>query len=166
MKWLMLGSALLVCPCWLQAQQAPRPVAWLRPCRPAGDYRARRQLAACGVWGAGNGVDAQFQQPVKSDLPALLISGALDVATPPEGAERVARDLRNSRHVVFPNQSHDSPNLACEARLIGDFISAGDAGQAGCIVRRGYAPAAVRYYPSLKWHYHPIPQVPKQCFWR
>jgi pimeloyl-ACP methyl ester carboxylesterase len=92
-----------------------------------GDYRARRQQAACRVWDADKGVDAQFQSPVKSDVPALLISGAFDVATPPEGAERVARDLRNSRHLVFPNQSHDSANPACESRLIADFIIAGGA---------------------------------------
>ncbi|MGH7553982.1 MAG: alpha/beta fold hydrolase, partial [Longimicrobiales bacterium] len=54
-------------------------------------------------------------------------SGQHDTTTPPDGAERVARNLPNARHIVFPNQSHDSPNPACENRLIADFIRAGNA---------------------------------------
>ncbi len=87
-----------------------------------GDYRVRRQLAACEIWGWGEGITNEFQEPVRVDVPVLLISGAYDTATSPEGGERVARHLPNSRHVVFPNQSHGYANPACALRLITDFI--------------------------------------------
>ena len=90
-----------------------------------GDYRVRRQQAACRIWPKGEGIDADFQQPVRSDLPVLLISGAADVATPAADADRVARTLPNARHVVFPNQGHSYANPACASRLIADFFEAG-----------------------------------------
>jgi pimeloyl-ACP methyl ester carboxylesterase len=91
-----------------------------------GDYRVRRQVEACRIWGFGD-LGAGFQQPVRSAIPVLLISGADDPVTNPEGAERVADHLSSARHVVFPNQAHDSTNPACENTLIRDFIYAGSA---------------------------------------
>jgi pimeloyl-ACP methyl ester carboxylesterase len=92
-----------------------------------GDYRVRRQLAACSIWGFGVDVGADFQKPVRAEIPTLLISGAVDAVTPPDGAERVAKALPRGRHVIFPNQSHDFANLACEQRIMKDFIVAGSA---------------------------------------
>jgi len=94
-----------------------------------GDYRVRRQLAACAIWGKGHGVDDSHQQLVTSDVPVLLISGEYDTATPPAGADRVAAQLANGRHVIFPNQSHNLANPECATRLMTDFIEAGDAGE-------------------------------------
>ena len=91
-----------------------------------GDYRVRRQLAACRIWGFGHGIDESFQDPVTSDVPALLISGAYDTATPPEGGERVVAHLPNGRHVIFPNQSHGYANPTCESQLVADFIESAD----------------------------------------
>ncbi len=91
-----------------------------------GDYRVRRQLAACEVWGRGD-VGRSYTDPVGVDVPALLISGIYDTATPYEGAEEVARHLPNSLHIIFPNQSHGFANFSCETRLINEFIDAGAA---------------------------------------
>lgn len=91
-----------------------------------GDYRVRRQLAACRVWGFGEDVGADFQRPVTVDVPVLLISGAVDAVTSAAGAERVARALPRAWHVVFPNQSHDSRNPPCEQRLMVAFLLAAD----------------------------------------
>jgi dienelactone hydrolase len=90
-----------------------------------GDYRIRRQQAACAIWGTGAGVSEQYLEPVKAETPVLLLSGALDTATPPSGAESVARHLPNSRHIVFPNESHGYANFECSTRIIGDFITQG-----------------------------------------
>ena len=89
-----------------------------------GDYRVRRQLAACAIWAPGAAADVALQQPVRVSTPVLLISGEFDTATPPAAAARVARHLPNSRHIVFPNQSHDFANPACEGRLIAEFLVA------------------------------------------
>jgi pimeloyl-ACP methyl ester carboxylesterase len=89
-----------------------------------GDYRVRRQQAACRIWPRGEGVDDSFQQPVRLNAPVLLLSGEVDVATPADGAEHIARALPNAKHIVFPNQAHDLTNPACASRLIADFIAA------------------------------------------
>lgn len=91
-----------------------------------GDYRVRRQQAACRLWPRGEGIDADFQKPVTLDVPVLILSGEFDVATPPSEAERVARQLPRARHVVFPNQGHDYSQPGCAARLIEDFFRSAD----------------------------------------
>ena len=93
-----------------------------------GDYRVRRQQAACRIWPKGEGIDADFQKPVTLDVPVLIISGEFDVATPPSEAARVARALPRARHVIFPNQAHDYTNPACASRLIAEFIASADPG--------------------------------------
>jgi pimeloyl-ACP methyl ester carboxylesterase len=93
-----------------------------------GDYRVRRQQAACAIWPSAD-FGPDFQNAVRSPVPALLISGVHDAVTSPEGAERVAQALFNSRHVIFPNQSHDFANVRCDVQLIADFIAAGSADQ-------------------------------------
>lgn len=88
-----------------------------------GDYRVRRQQAACRIWPRGEGVDDGFQRPVTLNVPVLVVSGALDVATPPQDGERVARHLPRARHVIFPNQGHDWSNPGCGSALIAQFIA-------------------------------------------
>lgn len=92
-----------------------------------GDYRVRRQQAACRLWPRGAGIDADFQRPVQSAVPVLVLSGDADVATPASDAERAIAHLPNARHVIFSNQGHALRDPACAARLIADFIESGDA---------------------------------------
>jgi pimeloyl-ACP methyl ester carboxylesterase len=92
-----------------------------------GDYRVRRQQAACRIWPRGEGIGDDFQQPVQSDLPVLVISGDADVATPASGAERVVRHLPNAVHVIFRGQGHVPRDPACTARLMADFFASGNA---------------------------------------
>ena len=92
-----------------------------------GDYRVRRQLAACEIWGWGAGVDESYTEPVSVETPVLLLSGEYDPATPADGAEGVTRHLPNGTHIVFPNQSHGFRNPACETRITADFIKAASA---------------------------------------
>lgn len=101
-----------------------------------GDYRIRRQLAACEIWGRGAVAD-DFADPIRVSTPTLLLSGEHDTATPPAGAEWVARHLPNAVHVVFPNQSHGFANPPCEMRLITEFIVAGstDGLDTSCVTR-------------------------------
>ena len=73
-----------------------------------GTARLRQQLDACAAWPRGR-VPADFAEPVRSDVPTLLVSGALDPVTPPWQAEEVARDLRNSLHIVVPSAGHETP---------------------------------------------------------
>lgn len=104
-----------------------------------GDYRVRRQQAACRIWPRGEGIDANFQTPVKTSVPVLIISGEVDVATPPADGERVARALPNARHVIFPDQGHGFENPDCLSRLVASFIDAGSHERldTGCVAAPG-----------------------------
>ena len=84
----------------------------------------RRQQAACRIWPAGEGIDEHFQQPIDVDVPFLVISGEVDVATPVADGERVARALPNARHIVLPNQGHGYENAGCWGPVVASFIDA------------------------------------------
>ncbi len=78
-------------------------------------------IAVCSVWPRGR-MPADFAQPVVSDKPVLLFSGALDPVTPPANGDLVAKTLANSRHIVAGGFGHIvSPN-ACGPRLIASFV--------------------------------------------
>lgn len=102
-----------------------------------GDYRLRRQRAACAVWPRGAPAPDHLA-PVRSDTPVLLISGRLDPVTPPELADAVARHLSNRRHLVIADGGHIIDGLAnvdCIDGLILRFLDRDDpqALDAGCL---------------------------------
>lgn len=65
----------------------------------------RSYRAACGVWPEAE-LPAGFFEPVRADIPTLLLSGGRDPVTPPAGAEQVAEGLTDHVHVVVPNAGH------------------------------------------------------------
>jgi pimeloyl-ACP methyl ester carboxylesterase len=82
---------------------------------------ARRALAVCDVWPRGHApIDATT--PVRSDVPVLILSGALDPVTPPANGDEVAKTLPNSRHVVARGFGHIVSSHACAPRLIAAFL--------------------------------------------
>ncbi|HEX6903744.1 MAG TPA: alpha/beta fold hydrolase [Thermoanaerobaculia bacterium] len=85
-----------------------------------GDYRIRQQKAVCEVWPRG-GIPADYHELVRSDVPALLISGDRDPVTPPDLAEETARHMTNHLHVIVPRGSHGGDS-ECIANLVRDFI--------------------------------------------
>ncbi len=70
-----------------------------------GDYRLRRQRAACENWPKGK-VASDFLSPARSSTPVLMISGYLDPVTPPDWAEALRPGLPNSRHLVLRHSGH------------------------------------------------------------
>jgi len=91
-------------------------------------------LAQCEVWPKGRR-PADFNDPVQSDRPVLLLSGQLDPVTPPRYGEAVVRHLPNGRHVVAPGQGHNVFGSGCAPQLMSRFISAANAKDldAGCL---------------------------------
>jgi pimeloyl-ACP methyl ester carboxylesterase len=92
-----------------------------------GDFRLRRQKAACEGWPVRD-LDPDLQTPVVSDVPALLISGERDPATPPSNGERAARTLKRARHLVVADAAHSTDGLEgadCVSGLIAAFVEAG-----------------------------------------
>jgi pimeloyl-ACP methyl ester carboxylesterase len=92
-----------------------------------GDFRLRQQVAACAEWPAAK-IPASFLEPVRSEVPVLLVSGENDPATPLEGAEKVARTLPRSRTFVVPGGAHvfhGLEGIECLDRMTADFLARG-----------------------------------------
>jgi pimeloyl-ACP methyl ester carboxylesterase len=96
---------------------------------PFGNYRVVQQTRACGMWPRGD-IPADFREPVRSNVPALIFSGNFDPVTPPQRGEEVARYLSNSRHVIVPQAAHGIDGLTnadCFDKIILEFIEKADA---------------------------------------
>ncbi len=62
-------------------------------------------LAACDIWQAG-AASPQENEPVKSDLPTLVLAGEYDPITPPAWGASASAYLNNSTYVEFPGLGH------------------------------------------------------------
>jgi pimeloyl-ACP methyl ester carboxylesterase len=78
-------------------------------------------ITACAKWPRGK-VPADFYEPVRSDVPVLMLSGGIDPATPPRHAEQVAKTLTHARHFVAPRLGHGVSLHGCAPRLIETFV--------------------------------------------
>jgi pimeloyl-ACP methyl ester carboxylesterase len=71
----------------------------------------------CDVWGARD-LGETFRQPVRSELPVLLISGSADLVTPPEQAEAVLAGFPNGRHLIVEGAGHGVPLVTGSPEII------------------------------------------------
>ena len=85
----------------------------------------RLMTRACTVWPAAD-LPAAYFDPVRSDTPTLLLSGALDPVTPPRWGEQVLAGLSNARHLVAPGAGHGVLPRGCAADLVTEFIDTAD----------------------------------------
>jgi pimeloyl-ACP methyl ester carboxylesterase len=84
--------------------------------------RSSKSPTFCPVWRVAPAPPAE-RQPVKSEVPTLLLSGGYDWLTPPAWAREAAKTLSSSRNVVFRAQGHGVVvQDACAARLRDAFI--------------------------------------------
>ena len=82
---------------------------------------AERALAVCDVWPKGS-APADAAKPVRSAMPVLILSGALDPVTPPANGAEVAKTLPSSRHIVARGYGHIVSPHACGPRLVAAFL--------------------------------------------
>ena len=85
-------------------------------------------VRACGIWPRGK-VPDEYYTPVSSPVPALILSGGIDPATPPRHGEQVAATLANARHFVAPHIGHGVSLHGCAPRLIESFVRKGSAAE-------------------------------------
>jgi pimeloyl-ACP methyl ester carboxylesterase len=84
--------------------------------------RSSKSPTFCPVWRVAPAPAAE-RQPVKAEVPTLLLSGGYDWLTPPAWARQAAKTLPASRNVVFRAQGHGVVvQDACAARLRDVFI--------------------------------------------
>ena len=103
---------------------------------PFGRFFVDEFAKACDAWPRGK-MAADFDQPVTSDKPVLILSGGLDPVTPPVHGDEVKRSLSNALHLVAPNVGHGVSVRGCAPKLVKKFIeSASIAGLDGECLKR------------------------------
>ncbi|MGH9768430.1 MAG: alpha/beta hydrolase [Blastocatellia bacterium] len=65
-------------------------------------------LDVCDAWGSPD-LGEDFRKPVRSTVPALFISGTLDVRTPVSNAEEVRQGFGASPHLIIEGAMHSDP---------------------------------------------------------
>ena len=76
----------------------------------------------CADWRVPR-LDAAADDPVATDIPALLMSGNFDPVTPPPYGVEVASHLSHATNVVFPVNGHGAFPGECSGRIIKDFLN-------------------------------------------
>ncbi len=78
--------------------------------------------AICRQWPSKKALSVE-NEPVKSDLPTLVLSGQYDPITPPSLGQLTAKNLSQSFYFEFPATGHGVvPSSACAVRVSEDFL--------------------------------------------
>jgi pimeloyl-ACP methyl ester carboxylesterase len=92
------------------------------PPQMAAYYTPSLQFDLCEQWGV-EPADALANEPVVSDVPALLFAGGIDPLTPARWAEDAAETLSNGHLYVFPGYGHGVTRQSpCALRMILEFF--------------------------------------------
>jgi pimeloyl-ACP methyl ester carboxylesterase len=91
-----------------------------------GMHLAEGPLEACAFWPAAT-MPVAYYEPVRSDVPVLVLSGEVDPVTPPGWGDSVVKHLTRARHVTMPFTGHGVVTTTCGSRLVRDFIDRGSA---------------------------------------
>ncbi len=95
----------------------------------------------CELWPKG-AMPADFHQPLRSPVPALVLEGEFDPVTPPRYGEEVVKTLPNARLFVLKGQGHNVIGAGCMPKLFAQFIQTADARalDGKCLDTLGYVP--------------------------
>ena len=90
-----------------------------------GPDRVTLHRAACQEWPKGD-IPSNYTDPVKSNLPVLMISGEVDGSSPPWFAESAVKFLPNGRLLKIRYLGHQI-NDFCLSDIFQNFVTAGSA---------------------------------------
>ncbi|MGB8129071.1 MAG: alpha/beta hydrolase [Candidatus Angelobacter sp.] len=90
-----------------------------------GPERVQRHITACKDWPKGN-IDSSYLEPVKSDLPVLMISGEVDGSSPTWFGESALKFLPNGRQIKIRYLGHQFEGN-CLRDIFTRFIKDGSA---------------------------------------
>ena len=79
----------------------------------------------CSIWPRGP-IDDDFNEPLATNLPVLLLSGTADPITPPAYAEMALVEMTNYRHIANSLQGHGQIAAGCMPDVIASFIATAD----------------------------------------
>lgn len=94
----------------------------------------------CEQWPRGP-VDPEFNAPLVSALPTLILSGGNDPVTPARYGEQIHRGLSKSKHLVLAGQGHGQIGVGCVPRIVAEFIATGDVDEIDGECAKAVAPA-------------------------
>lgn len=104
---------------------------------------ARETLALCRDWKIEL-LPRDVLDPVRSDVPTLLLSGAYDPITPPSFATSVGDTLARNSQIVFPGGTHGQAfGDACATGIIRSFLDRPDTTPDAACAREPVAPYLV-----------------------
>jgi len=90
-----------------------------------GDYRIRNESRACRNW-PRHELPAGYGEPVKTDVPVLIISGSHDPVTPPRWSAVMARGMTRATHITIDYMAHSAYGLSgtdCLPRTFATFLN-------------------------------------------
>ena len=77
----------------------------------------------CRAWNV-KAAPAIENEPVKSDVPALIFAGEFDPDTPPAWGRSLLASMPNARYVEFRGRSHGAGFNRCGAEIVAAFLRA------------------------------------------
>lgn len=94
----------------------------------------RHAIEVCSFWGAGAAA-ALENEPVRSDIPTLILAGEYDPITPPAWGQQVYSHLSKASIYEFPGTGHGvSISSACAVELVESFwMNPEGTLEAGCL---------------------------------
>jgi pimeloyl-ACP methyl ester carboxylesterase len=119
--------------------------------RLAATYLGTAQLdgltTVCRIWPHGP-VDADLHAPLRSEVPALLLSGSADPVTPPQYAASAVREFANGLSLVLAGFGHGQLTAPCVDRVMADFIARASVGGLDVSCTRNDRPLAFFTSPN------------------
>ena len=91
-----------------------------------GNLMPSGMAAMCKAWPKGK-VPADFNQPLATKVPALVLAGEFDPVTPPRYGEEIVKSLANGRLFVLKGVGHGVLGAGCMPKLFTQFIEKADA---------------------------------------
>ena len=109
---------------------------------PEGTY-AQDAIDTCALWDVQPSPPVE-NEPVRSDIPTLVLAGEFDPITPPSAGMAVAANLSNATFIEFPAVGHGLIlEGECAASIINAFLDGEDAPDTSCISEEFSSPAWV-----------------------
>lgn len=76
----------------------------------------------CSVWPQAP-LPEIYSQDLSSQVPALILSGAIDPVTPERWGDRMAEVMTNSIHLVAANTGHNVAPFGCAPEIMAQFVN-------------------------------------------
>ncbi len=104
---------------------------------------AEDAVGTCALWNVTPSLPVE-NEPVRSDIPALVLAGEFDPITPPSLGMAVAANLSHATFIEFPAVGHGVLNEGeCGEAIVNAFLDGEDAPDTSCVAEEFSSPAWV-----------------------